>query len=121
MSKSPRTNDHRPLTEDLIGDAVSAELGELSPWNLEFLGHNPSLLRVIGDCSGALIGYSWAQGEGCTVNDPGYGRPHGGRHDGPPRDVSPGFIAEAGRCWVMVYDHNIQATHCDERPTWAGR
>ena len=38
-----------------------------------------------------------------------------------PATCPPGFIAEAGRCWVMVYDHNIQATHCDERPTWAGR
>jgi hypothetical protein len=36
-------------------------------------------------------------------------------------DVSPGFIAEAGRCWAMVYDHNLQATHCDERPAWTGR
>jgi hypothetical protein len=36
-------------------------------------------------------------------------------------DVSPGFIAEAGRCWRMVYDHNFQATHCDERPAWTGR
>ena len=36
-------------------------------------------------------------------------------------DVSPGFISEAGRCWAMVYDHNLQATHCDERPAWTGR
>ena len=38
-----------------------------------------------------------------------------------PGEVSPGFIAEAGRCWRMVYDHNIQATHCDEPPPWTGR
>jgi hypothetical protein len=36
-----------------------------------------------------------------------------------PGDVSPGFIAEAGRCWRMVYDHNLQATHRETRP--AGR
>jgi hypothetical protein len=23
-------------------------------------------------------------------------------------DVSPGFISEAGRCWAMVYDHNLR-------------
>jgi hypothetical protein len=28
-----------------------------------------------------------------------------------PGDVCPGFISEAGRCWQMVYDHNMQATH----------
>ena len=38
-----------------------------------------------------------------------------------PGDVSPGFIAEAGRCWWMVYYRNLQATHCDERPCWTGR
>jgi hypothetical protein len=31
-------------------------------------------------------------------------------------EVSPGLVAEAGRCWAKVYDHNLQATHCDERP-----
>jgi hypothetical protein len=36
-------------------------------------------------------------------------------------DVSPGFIAEAGRCWRMVYDHNLQATRCAEPPAWTGR
>jgi hypothetical protein len=34
-----------------------------------------------------------------------------------PGDVSPGIIAEADRCWRMVYDHNLQATYCDERPS----
>ena len=38
-----------------------------------------------------------------------------------PGDVTPGLISEAGRCWAMVYDHNLQATHCDERPAWTGR
>ena len=38
-----------------------------------------------------------------------------------PGDVSPGFIAEAGRCWRMVYDRNFQATHCAEPPAWSGR
>ena len=33
-----------------------------------------------------------------------------------PGDVSPGFIAEADRCWRMVYDWNLQATHCAEPP-----
>jgi hypothetical protein len=35
-----------------------------------------------------------------------------------PGDVSPGFIAEADRCWRMVYDHNLQATHCADAPRW---
>ena len=38
-----------------------------------------------------------------------------------PGDVCPGFIAEAGRCWRMVYDHNGQATHCAEASAWTGR
>ena len=38
-----------------------------------------------------------------------------------PGDVSRGFIAEANRCWRMVYDHNFQATHCVEAPAWTGR
>jgi hypothetical protein len=29
-----------------------------------------------------------------------------------PGQVCPGFMAEVGRCWRMVYDHNLQATHC---------
>jgi hypothetical protein len=29
-----------------------------------------------------------------------------------PGDLSPGFIAVADRCWRMVYDRNLQATHC---------
>ena len=36
-------------------------------------------------------------------------------------DASPGFIAEAGRCWRMVYDHDLQADHCAEPPNWTGR
>ena len=38
-----------------------------------------------------------------------------------PGDPCPGFMAEAGRCWRMVYDHNLQATHCREAPSWTGR
>jgi hypothetical protein len=38
-----------------------------------------------------------------------------------PGDPCPGFMAEAGRCWRMVYDHNLQATHCRETPAWTGR
>jgi hypothetical protein len=38
-----------------------------------------------------------------------------------PGDVFSGFIAEAGRWWRMVYDHNLQATHCDDAPRCAGR
>ena len=36
-------------------------------------------------------------------------------------DVSPGLVSEAGRCWRMVHDHDLQATNCDERPAWPGR
>ena len=36
-------------------------------------------------------------------------------------EVFLGFIVEAGRSWRMVYDHNLQATHRDERPAWTGR
>ena len=38
-----------------------------------------------------------------------------------PGDISPGFIAEAGRCWRMVYDNSFQATHCAETPRCTGR
>jgi hypothetical protein len=55
----------------------------------------------------------------------GVGAPADGRDDQvvPPRPghVSPGFMAEAGRCWRLVYDHNLQSTHCLEPPTWTGR
>jgi hypothetical protein len=37
-----------------------------------------------------------------------------------PGQVCLGFMAEAGRCWAMVYDHNLQATHCRDA-TWTGR
>ena len=33
-----------------------------------------------------------------------------------PGDPCPGFISEPGRCWQMVYDHNLQA----RRPLVAG-
>ena len=38
-----------------------------------------------------------------------------------PGDVSPGFMAKPGRCWRMVYSHQLQATHCTEVPSWTGR
>ena len=41
----------------------------------------------------------------------------------PPRpgDLSPGFMAQPGRWWRMVYDHNLQSTHCREEPGFTGR
>jgi hypothetical protein len=38
-----------------------------------------------------------------------------------PGDPCPGFIAEPGRCWRMVYSGLMQATHCREAPAWTGR
>ena len=38
-----------------------------------------------------------------------------------PGDPCPGFIAELGRCWQMVYSRQMQATHCQDSPTWTGR
>ncbi len=38
-----------------------------------------------------------------------------------PGDPCPGFIAEPGRCWQMMYSHQLQATHCHETPSWTGR
>jgi hypothetical protein len=38
-----------------------------------------------------------------------------------PGDVCPGFVAEAGECWRMVYSRQLQATHCAETPSWTGR
>jgi hypothetical protein len=38
-----------------------------------------------------------------------------------PGDPCPGFIAQAGRCWQMVYSRQMQATHCVETPSWTGR
>jgi hypothetical protein len=37
-----------------------------------------------------------------------------------PGDVCPGFVAEAGACWRMVYSR-LQATHCSETAAWTGR
>lgn len=41
----------------------------------------------------------------------------------PPRpgDRSPGFTADAGRCWAMLYDRNLQSTHCRDEPRFTGR
>ena len=38
-----------------------------------------------------------------------------------PGDPCPGFKAEPGRCWRMVYDRNLHAPHCRESPAWTGR
>jgi hypothetical protein len=38
-----------------------------------------------------------------------------------PGDRSPGFVADVSRCWAMVYDRNLQSTHCREAPSWTGR
>ena len=38
-----------------------------------------------------------------------------------PGDRSPGFMAEPSRCWAMIYDRNLQSTHCRETPSWTGR
>ena len=38
-----------------------------------------------------------------------------------PGDRSPGFTADVSRCWAMVYDRNLQSTHCHETPLWTGR
>ena len=38
-----------------------------------------------------------------------------------PGDVHPGFLAEAGRCWRLVYSEQLQATHCVGSPAWTGR
>ena len=37
-----------------------------------------------------------------------------------PGDPCPGFIAEPGRCWQMVYSRQMQATHCRESPQGRG-
>jgi hypothetical protein len=41
----------------------------------------------------------------------------------PPRpgDPCPGFMAEAGRCWRMVYSEQLQPAHCAELPEYTGR
>ena len=31
------------------------------------------------------------------------------------------FTVEPGQCWAMVHDHQGQATHCSETPSWTGR
>jgi hypothetical protein len=38
-----------------------------------------------------------------------------------PGDRSPGFFIEPSRCWALVYDRNLQSTHCAEAPTYSGR
>jgi hypothetical protein len=40
-----------------------------------------------------------------------------------PGDLAPGFLAEPGQCWRMVYGSaNVgQGTHCTEPAVWRGR
>jgi hypothetical protein len=38
-----------------------------------------------------------------------------------PGDACPGFMAEPGRCWRLMYSQQLQSTHCAGRPTWTGR
>jgi hypothetical protein len=38
-----------------------------------------------------------------------------------PGDPFPGFLSEVGRCWRMVYSHQLQATHCTGTPAYTGR
>jgi len=38
-----------------------------------------------------------------------------------PGDRSPGFMAEPGRCWALVYSRQLQSTHCQEAPAYTGR
>ena len=37
-----------------------------------------------------------------------------------PGDPCPGFIVQPGECWQMIYDRNLQATHCRQDPRWTG-
>ena len=48
-----------------------------------------------------------------------YGRPVSPMPE--PDDSCPGFMSAPGRCWRMLYDRNLQATHCCEAPSWTGR
>jgi hypothetical protein len=36
-------------------------------------------------------------------------------------DRHPGFLVEPMRCWALIYDGMLQATHCMEAPSWTGR
>jgi hypothetical protein len=40
-----------------------------------------------------------------------------------PGDLAPGFLAEPGQCWRMVYGSARvgQGTHCTEQVVWRGR
>jgi hypothetical protein len=38
-----------------------------------------------------------------------------------PGDPCPGFVAQPDQCWRMVYSRQLQATHCQDNPTWTGR
>jgi hypothetical protein len=37
-----------------------------------------------------------------------------------PGDLIKAFSIQPGRCFRMVYDHNLQHTHCYQKPVWKG-
>ena len=37
-----------------------------------------------------------------------------------PGDLIVAFSPQPGRCFRMVYSHQLQATHCPEPPAWKG-
>jgi hypothetical protein len=38
-----------------------------------------------------------------------------------PGDLAPGFSADPGRCWRMVFNASIQGTHCEAPVAFRGR
>ena len=38
-----------------------------------------------------------------------------------PGDRHPGFTAQPGRCWAMIFSKQMQACHCRATPTVTGR
>jgi len=37
-----------------------------------------------------------------------------------PGDLITAFSVQPGRCFRMIYDHKLQATHCRRPPAWKG-
>ena len=37
-----------------------------------------------------------------------------------PGDLLTAFCPQPGRCFRMVYDRNLQADHCRQKPEWKG-
>jgi hypothetical protein len=37
-----------------------------------------------------------------------------------PGDLITAFSVQPGRCFRMIYDHKLQATHCLQPPAWKG-